>query len=430
MAQFDITLPTFHAGQVNIYKNRSNRNAVRCGRRWGKSMFIVTLAADAAIKGQLVGIFTPTYRQWVELWDQLVNILYPITLTRNKSDSIIKLTTGGSISFWYLNDNPLAGRGRSFDMILLDEIAFSKNSQMTDIWRKAIVPTMATRPEAVVWACSTPLGIDPDNFFFAICQDPEFGFTEHHAPSSGNPLVSAAWLEEEKLRLPPDVFTQELLGEFIDWSGVAFFGVDKLLVDGQPIQYPTNCDTVFAVIDSAMKSGVAHDGTAILYCARNKYAGHPVVILDYDVISIDADLLTSWLPDVVLPRLDELSRQCGAREGSRGVFIEDKASGIAIVQHAKRRGWPVTPIDAKFTSIGKDERALAVSSHHHQGLCKITEHAYNKTVMYKGSMRNHLLSQIGAFRLGDKDAYKRADDLLDCFTYALALALGSAKGYS
>ena len=131
---------------------------------------------------------------------------------------------------------------------------------------------------------------------------------------------------------------------------------------------------------------------------------------------------------MVLPRLDELSRQVGAREGVRGVWIEDKASGTVMLQHGKRRGWPVVALDSTFTSIGKDERAIAVSSHHHQGLCKISDFAFNKTVNYKGIERNHLVSQVTSYRIGDKDAARRADDLADCYTYSLGVALGSAHG--
>jgi hypothetical protein len=34
-----------------------------------------------------------------------------------------------------------------------------------------------------------------------------------------------------------------------------------------------------------------------------------------------------------------------------------------------------------------------------------------------------------SFRPGDKDAYKRADDLLDVFTYGVAIALGNQDGF-
>ena len=50
-------------------------------------------------------------------------------------------------------------------------------------------------------------------------------------------------------------------------------------------------------------------------------------------------------------------------------------------------------------------------------------------MLHKGFKMNHLLSQIGAYRIGDPDAYKRADDLSDAFVYGVALACGSSTGF-
>ena len=36
----------------------------------------------------------------------------------------------------------------------------------------------------------------------------------------------------------PLVYAQEYLAEFVDWSGVAFFSREKLLVDNQPLPLP------------------------------------------------------------------------------------------------------------------------------------------------------------------------------------------------
>jgi hypothetical protein len=424
-----VDLPTFHDGQVAIWNEKTQRNSIRCGRRFGKTKMIVTLASDAAARGKKVGIFAPTYKQLSEPYVEIQETLANVISSSNKTEGVIRTTENGKIDFWSLIDNELAGRGREYDDVLIDEAAFTKNTQMLDIWNKSIVPTMATKPGARVWVFSTPNGVDTENFFWRCGNDPEMGFKEFHAPSWSNPLVNKQWIEDERKRMHPDVFRQEILAEWVDWSGVAFFNLEKWLVDGNPVAYPTNCDRVFAVIDSAVKTGSDNDGTAVIYLARNQWAGTPLIILDYDIVQIEADLLNSWLPNVVLPRLDELSRQVGAREGVRGIWVEDKASGSVLLQHGGRKGWPLIPIDSAFTALGKDERAIAVSSHHHQALCKISDFAYNKTVNYKGMTRNHLMSQVTGFRIGDKDAARRADDLLDVYVYGLALSLGSTHGF-
>jgi hypothetical protein len=56
----------------------------------------------------------------------------------------------------------------------------------------------------------------------------------------------------------------------------------------------------------------------------------------------------------------------------------------------------------------------------------ITREAYNKTSNYRGVTRDQLLAQLSSFRVGDKAAYKRVDDLLDCATFAILLAFGDS----
>lgn len=209
-------------------------------------------------------------------------------------------------------------------------------------------------------------------------------------------------------------------------DGDPFLNEEWLLVDGRPIAKPTKCDQVFAVIDTALKDGLEHDGTAVIYYGRNTYVGTPLMILDWDLLQIEGALLDEWLP-TVNQRLEHLSKTTGARHGSVGMWIEDKASGIVLLQQAARRGLPAYPIDGKLTDLGKEGRALSVSGYVYRGEVKITEEAYDKVLTFKGQTRNHLLSQVCGFRLGQKTPHQM--DLLDCFTYGVSIALGDAEGY-
>jgi hypothetical protein len=176
-----------------------------------------------------------------------------------------------------------------------------------------------------------------------------------------------------------------------------------------------------------MKSGMQHDGTAVTFYARS-YHGQsaPLVVLDWDTKHIDAALLIEWLP-WVFERLEELARECDCIYGVHGVWIEDKASGIVLLQQAGNVGLPVQPIDTKLTSMGKSERAFDASPYVTSGDVKITEYAYQKTVEYKGSRKNHFLSQVCGFSMDSKD--KDPKDLLDTFTYGVILSLGNREGF-
>lgn len=420
-----IQAPFFHSGQETAFRSLTRFFALRCGRRFGKTAFEIILACDQAFKGRNVGFFAPDYKILAETYSEMVDILDPIKKSASRIDGVIKTTTGGRIDFWSL-ENERAGRSRKYHLALIDEAAFTKKN-MLDIWEKSIKPSLLDYKGSCIVA-STPNGIDPENFFYTICTDKKYGFTEFHAPTRDNPYLPQEELKKLELENHPLVYKQEYLAEFVDWGGDAFFSLDNLLENGKPAPMPTLCDGVYAVIDSALKDGAEHDGTAVIYFSTSKFVGNPITILDYDIIQIEGSLLESWLP-TVCSRLDDLSTQCGARYGSLGVWIEDKASGIMLLQQAKRRGWAAQAIDSKLTSIGKDARAISVSGYVYQGKVKISNEAFDKLVKFKKQLLNHLLTQITTFKIGDKQAHKRADDLLDSFCYGIAIGLGNEKGW-
>lgn len=417
-----ITLPTMHAGQVSAYETPGRFLGLRCGRRWGKTEFLKTIAADEAIKGRSFGWFVPEYKFQSEVYFELEELLYPVIRHASKNDGVIRTITGGRVDFWTLN-NPKAGRSRKYHGIALDEVAFA-GTDMADIWRLSIRPTLLDYGGYAI-AASTPNGDDAGNFFWQICNLPELGFVQYHAPTHTNPLLppdEVARLEKEN---HPLVFRQEYLAEFVDWKGQAFFMEDKFLENGvapEPTMYP---DAVFAVIDTTAKGGEGRDGTAVTYFAASKNLGHKLAVLDWEITDIQGNMVETWIPNV-LRNLEMWADKLKARHGSLGAFVEDKAAGIVINQNAAARGLPIYPVDSKLTALGKDERCISVSSYAYQGLVKITRHAYQKVITYKGVSRNHWLAQVCGYRVGVKN---QADDLLDTFTYGVSMALGNKAGY-
>jgi hypothetical protein len=423
--EIEIELPTLHADQTKAYQLPGRHKAIRCGRRWGKTMMAETIACDAAIRGEFVGWFSPQYKFLSEAYNDIVDYLAPVIYRASRMEGVIRLTTGGRIDFWSL-DNDRAGRSRRYHKVIIDEAAFCKPDMM-DIWRKSIEPTLLDYVGSAIAASNTN-GIDPRNFFYRICSEAEWGFAEYHAPSANNPYLSADEIEALRQRSHPLVFRQEYLAEFVDFGGAAFFSTQSLLDENsQPVSYPPFCDCVFAVIDTAIKDGKEHDGTAVLYCSASMHHGYPLILLDYDVLQIPGSLLEEWLPGVYR-RLEELSRECRARRGSLGTFIEDKGSGTILLQQARRRNWRATGIDIKLTDLGKDARAINASGYVHRGMVKISHTAYNRVMVFKEVSCNHLLTQVVGYRVG-VDAGVGSDDLLDCFCYAIALTLGDAKGF-
>jgi hypothetical protein len=393
LSQRQLSLVKLHSGQASAYwgLNGHRFKALRCGRRFGKTDFAKTWIMQALVQGWECAWLAPQHMTWSEVYSELAEALAPILETSSKGAAVMRMMTGGRLDFWSL-ENPIAGRSRRYRRVVIDEAAFGKDGGVNvdgstmAIWEKSIKPTLYDHAgEALV--CSNSAGKNPDNFFFNICNDPQYGFKEYHATTMDNPLLpkqlqnetKPAWLErrdrfqaELKRDNDPLVYAQEYLAEFVDWSGAAFFSREKLLNQGQPVPYRTTCDGVFAVIDTASKTGTEHDATAVTFFARTLYSGFPLVILDWDVVQIEGALLHTWLPSV-FERLEELALLCRARRGSLGAWIEDKNSGTILLQHAIARGKPARAIDSVLTSVGKDGRAISVSGYVHQDKVKYSD---------------------------------------------------------
>lgn len=398
------------------------------------------MICDGAARGENWGLFAPDYKITSETYRDIFEILEPITISASKIEGVIRCVGGGRVDFWTLN-NPRAGRSRKYHGVVIDEAAFAGDDMQT-IWEQSIKPTLLDY-RGVAWAFSTPAGKDEDNWFYHICTDADSEFVEFHAPTSTNPYLPADEIAKLEAENSPEVYRQEYLAEFVDWSGVAFFPLEKLLVpsgalgpDGVPIMVPvpmpTKCDTVVAIIDTAVKSGQEHDSTAVIWGSYNALLTEaPVNILDWDIVQLQGSEQADWLPSIYA-RGEELARQCGARRGFSGALIEDRVTGMVLLQQSenlRRQGIyaPSYPIDSKLTAMGKSERSIAASPYVYRGDIKITEYAFNKTKVHKRISANHLLKQIGSFRIGAKEL-NPSDDLLDTFCYLVLMTRGSGSG--
>lgn len=418
----EIALRQWHQGQTDIIANRARLTVVRAGRRFGKSVMLEDVACNFGAKGYPVGFFAPDYKKLMPSYKECKRILRPIIKSASKIDAVIELTNGGQIDFWTLQDED-AGRGRKYKEVIIDEGSLVKKG-MQAIWEQSIEPTLLDYDGNAIMG-GTPKGIDEDNFFYMACTDKSLGFKEFHAPTSANPNLNKKAVAELKNKKPPLVYQQEHLADFVDWSGSAFFQLDKMLDNGEPIDPPLYPQYIFAILDTATKTGKQHDGTAYTICAKYNHSKYPLVFLDWGIVQISGELLIDWLPQIYL-NLESYAKELQARDGSIGALIEDKNSGTILIKQAQRAGYAAYPIDSKLTAMGKDERAISVSSYFWQGMIKLSKHAYNKTVRYKEVEKNHLVGQICGYRVGVDNG---ADDLNDCATYSAAVALGDSDGF-
>jgi hypothetical protein len=408
-----------HAGQIEALRViQDNRFvALRAGRRFGKSSLAASLATDVALLGGMAGLFAPIYKLASPLFDVLAAALAPVVASSNRSFGELRVIGGGGVDVWSL-ERPRAGRGRRYALAVLDEAAFGE-PDLSTAWAASIRPTLAdTRGAAIV--ASTPSGVAEDNFFWRICNEQSYGFVEYVAATIKNPFIPRDEIEALRQQHNALVFAQEFEAQFVNLAGVGLFDVAAMLNHGEPWPTPTTFDIVYAALDSGVRGGQEHDASAVVYVGLNAtFAPLGLYVLGWEAVEVGAGDIELWFVGVGRT-LNEYAKH--TRMGSRGVLIERAGLGEMLLAKAAKLGVMADEIQPEHVSRGKDLRAIAVEGLINGGRVRLTAPACEKTSKLKGVSRNHLLYQLASFRVADKDAWKRSDDLVDALVYAVLKA--------
>ena len=169
-----------------------------------------------------VAWFAPTYKDLAEIFRDF-KLRLGDAADANEQEKRIEIYGGGSIDFWSMDD-PDSGRGRKYSRVFVDEAA--KAAKFRHAWTQAIRPTL-TDYGGDAWFGSTPKGLD---FFWEIYEYGQSSHPDHQTwaswkmPTSANPTIPnlEREIEEARLTLPEEVFSQEYLAEFIEDSGAVF----------------------------------------------------------------------------------------------------------------------------------------------------------------------------------------------------------------
>jgi len=236
----EIRLHKLHPGQKAIADHPARFRVVMCGRRFGKSALGIRLACDAAIKGQPVGWFSPSYKLALEAWRELVARLGGLVERQSEQDKRLELKTGGVIEVWTL-DSPDPARGRKYALAIIDEAGIAKD--LLAVWQAAIRPTLVDLGGRAL-ILGTPKG---RRHGFVVLfhrgereDDPDWA--SFRASTLTNPYIPAEEVEAARNELPPEIFQQEFEGIPTD-DGANPFGLEAIrkavgpLSDKKPVVF-------------------------------------------------------------------------------------------------------------------------------------------------------------------------------------------------
>ena len=221
-----------HKQQAVIANSNKRFRVIKAGRRGGKTV----LSVDE-IKGCLLYIedarvlyIAPTYQAARDIiWGDLKRELSPIAIDVNESrlEITVRNLKGGtskvSLRAWQAVETL---RGQKFHFIVLDEVAMMRN--FTEGWEQVIRPTL-TDYKGKVMFLSTPKGY---NHFYELYNRVDEDWESFSFTSYDNPYIPQEELDKARQELPPDVFNQEYLAEFIKLEGSTVFKNWRQCIEG------------------------------------------------------------------------------------------------------------------------------------------------------------------------------------------------------
>jgi hypothetical protein len=235
-----VQLHKLHPGQKAIADDPARFRVVMCGRRFGKSALGIRLVCDAALKGQPVGWFAPSYKLALEAWRELVTRLGPLIDRQSEQDKRLELKTGGVVEVWTL-DSPDPARGRKYALAVIDEAGIAKD--LLAVWQAAIRPTLVDLGGRAL-ILGTPKG--RRHGFVVLFHRGERGddpdWASFRASTLSNPYIPAEEVEAARNELPPEIFQQEFEGIPTD-DGANPFGLEAVrkcvgpLSEEKPVVY-------------------------------------------------------------------------------------------------------------------------------------------------------------------------------------------------
>lgn len=205
-----------HRSQYEAHISQARFRVLACGRRWGKTCLGVNECMDVALSGGRAWWVAPNYKMSRVGWRPLSRFGALIGAEVRKGDMQVITPNGGEISVRSADD-PNSLRGEGLNFAVLDECAFMDEAA----WQEGIRPALSDRQGRAVFI-STPKG---RNWFWKLYQrglESSGEWKSWRKPTSDNPFISPAEIEQARQDLPELTFEQEYLAVFLEGQGSVF----------------------------------------------------------------------------------------------------------------------------------------------------------------------------------------------------------------
>ena len=197
--------------QIDVLTTNSKRMLLCCSRQAGKSTVSALLALHKLIyePPSTVILISPSLNESVELYRRLHEFYEKIPgLAKATQESLTRLSLDSGSRVLSSPGSEKSSRGFTADMVIVDEAA-----RVDDELFAAIMPTMATKPDARMVALTTPRG--RRGWFFEQWTNGQ-DWKKVSVTASQCPRISHDFLNEQMRSLGPLRFAAEFNCEFHD----------------------------------------------------------------------------------------------------------------------------------------------------------------------------------------------------------------------
>lgn len=240
----DIVIPFEpHAGQLKILNDDHRFKTVACGRRWGKTTFIVILVMmQVAMNLQMgwgrdIALIFLSDGNSTPVWNRLKHLGEEIATAKDEATRTLRINDSFNIEFWSVEaivKNETI-RGRAYCLMVVDEAGVVNG--LKAMWQALLFPTLTDYQGSAVF-CGTPQGFNDFYDFFQLEKGEKMSkyWKSFTAWSKDNPHFSEEeWeLAKDMYGEDSDYFKQEFKAEFVSNAAMLFNREDFPIIEKLP----------------------------------------------------------------------------------------------------------------------------------------------------------------------------------------------------
>src|SRR6266478_6203896 len=267
----EILLPPLHAAQIEVAKDIARFKVLAAGRRFGKGTLGVGAAFRYASRGAKCRWIAPSYASdsyqsgW-KLAEELA--IQDPGIEKHLQRRMFDFSgIGGGWLQFKTAEEPNSLRGEGIDFVVFDEAAHVDG--LEEMWEQCVRPSLMDR-RGDAWFISTPFGFNYFNNLFLRSRDRE-DWASFQFPTSANPHIDFAEIQELRASLPALVARQEIDAEFVQLAGALFKRQNIHVIDTEPIgvSWVRSWDLAFTEKTTSdwtcgAKMGMTTDGTVVI----------------------------------------------------------------------------------------------------------------------------------------------------------------------